>query len=346
MGGAERVIANLANYFVGQDYKVYMFTEEFCENECVLDERVCRIDVGYQATGQRLRDIIERHRCIRQQFKNCCPDAVVSFIGKTNIRAILAGMGMKFPVIVSVRSAPAREYYSNGLKCMAKLLFGFCGGVIFQTEGARNYFSKRVQRNSIILPNPLLREFLKPRYEGERENEIVSVGRLDSVKNQVMLLDAFAEIASEFPETILRIYGEGKMYGELEKRIEEKGLQDKAFLMGNKNNIVRLIEKSRIFALTSNIEGMPNALMEAMALGLVVVSTDCPTGGPRTLIKNGKNGILVPVGDTTALAAAFRKILKNAELEMLLGREAHKIVDIYNPDKVYEQWKQYIESKM
>ena len=179
-----------------------------------------------------------------------------------------------------------------------------------------------------------------------RENEIVTVGRLENAKNQKMLIQAFSVITKNFPELVLKIYGEGTLQQELQEEINHLGLADKAFLMGKTSKVAEAIAKARIFVLPSNVEGMPNALIEAMCLGLPVVSTDCPCGGPRALIQEGKNGILVPVGNVHSLVQALMKILKDRDLEERLGNEAHKILDIYSPDKVYESWKTFIESRM
>ena len=194
----------------------------------------------------------------------------------------------------------------------------------------------------MILPNPLNPLFVKNKYEGVREPLIVAVGRTDENKNHAMLIHAFARIASEYPNVNLCIYGDGNCKEQLEQLVKEKELTDRISLPGTVTNVAEHIYKAQIFALTSNTEGKPNSLMEAMALGLPVVSTDCPCGGPSTLIEDGVNGLLVPVGDAYALADAFRKILSDPQYAQKLGDNAYKIVEELNPDKVNGEWRKYL----
>lgn len=342
-GGAERVIANLANYFDGIGYDVTMFTDCLLKKEYSLNSGIHREIVGYEPTGKRGRDMIRRITVIRDAYKKVQPDVVVSFIGKANIRALLASIGTKIPVIVSVRSTPQREYRTKVMKILAKLLFGRAAGIVFQTEGAKSWFGKKVQKKSAILSNPLQQDAIRPRFEGKRANEIVTVGRVEKVKNHRMLIEAFCRISPEFPETVLKIYGDGQERAALERLIQEKNMQEKVFLMGDHDNIPELIYQSRIFVLSSDAEGMPNALMEAMALGLAVVSTDCPCGGPAAVIRHGENGLLVPPGDTEAMERALREILSDTEKEERFGKEAHKLGEELSPERVNKSWQDYIE---
>ena len=153
---------------------------------------------------------------------------------------------------------------------------------------------------------------------------------------------AFAKIADEYPDMRLIIFGEGENRNKLEKLIEEKNLIDRISLPGNVSDIADRICSARIFTLTSNTEGMPNSIMEAMALGIPVISTDCPCGGPAMLIEDSVNGLLVPVGDAYALADAFRKILSDNEFEITLGNNAYESSKKYDPQKVNSQWEKFL----
>jgi len=341
-GGAERVICNLANHFAAKGYRVYMITSEMEDRQYhKLDERVTRVMLP-KPQGNRVLKIVRRLGILRKAIRDTGAPVVVSFIGKANLRAILATRFMKTKVIVSVRSAPAREY--KGKELAAKLLFRLAEGVVFQTEMARDYFGKSVRRRSVLLMNPLLGDFSKPRYEGLRTREIVTVGRLHSVKNHEMLIQAFDGIKEEFPDAVLRIYGDGDHREKLERLIAELNCGDRVFLEGNCDTVADTIWKSALFVLSSDTEGMPNALLEAMALGLACISTDCPCGGPRMLIRDGQNGILIPVGDVDALEKAMSKLLSEPELADCLGREAEKVKEQYAPEKIYRLWDDYITS--
>jgi glycosyltransferase involved in cell wall biosynthesis len=142
----------------------------------------------------------------------------------------------------------------------------------------------------------------------------------------------------------LVIYGDGECKDRLEDMIREKNLADRIALPGSVSNVADKIYKARIFVLTSNTEGMPNSIIEALALGLPVISTDCPCGGPAELIENGVNGMLVPVGDAYALADAFRRILEDKALEEKLRENAVKIKEKLAPDKVCREWEEYLNN--
>lgn len=339
-GGAERVICNLANYFASRGYKVFMITNEMEDRQYYeLDERVDRV-VLPKPTGNRIRKIYRRLGILRNAFRDTGAPVVVSFIGMANLRAILATRFMKTRVIVSVRSAPGREY--KGKEKIAKLLFRFAEGAVFQTQMARDYFCSSVRKKSTILMNPLLGDFSRPRYEGERAKEVVTVGRLHSVKNHELLIKAFCRLHEIFPDYVLRIYGDGDHRIHLEKLIKELSCESYVFLEGNCDAVADAIWKSALFVLTSNTEGMPNALLEAMALGLPCISTDCPCGGTATLIQSGENGVLIPVGDEDALVEAMRSILTDESFAKKLGENAEQVKELYAPEKIYRMWEDYI----
>lgn len=345
-GGAERVLSNLANFFSWSGYEVTVFTDCFLEKEYALDARIRREKVGYEPTGRRLTDAVKRIAVLRDAYRRVSPDVVVSFIGKANIRAILASPGTGIPVVVSVRNLPEKEYRTAALRLLAKTLFGFAAGVVFQTREARDWFGARVRKRAVILPNFLQESVMRPRYEGERQNEIVAVGRLVKAKNHRLLLQAFAQIAGEFPDTVLRIYGDGAERGALEQDIARQGLQRRAFLMGDCEAIPDRICRARLFVLPSDYEGMPNALLEAMALGLPVIASDCPCGGPRAVIRNGENGILVQTGDVAALSGAMRRLLSDPAFADRLGRCASRIQEELAPERVSRAWQTYLEGVM
>ena len=223
------------------------------------------------------------------------------------------------------------------------MLFRFADGIVLQTKQARDFFPKYLQKKSIILPNSINPAFLTVQKELEREKEIVLVGRIDSNKNQRMLLEVFADIAHEYLEWSVRIYGEGEDREELEQWVKGKGIENQVFFMGQVSDVSEKIKKASIFVLPSRCEGMPNALIEAMTVGLAVISTDCPCGGPADLIQNGKNGLLIKVDDKKALELVLRKLLEDEEYRLQLASNAVKIIEKLHPDIVNKQWEKYIE---
>lgn len=344
-GGAERVMANLAEYFHERQYDVILVTQYKDENEYSIPPEMRRVYSEPDAEllqGGRVRNFCVRFRTLRNIWKAYKPDVILAFLGKNNLMAVATSAFLPAKVAVSVRGEPTMEYEGKLMQQIAKFVFRFADGVVFQTEQARSFFPGSVRKKSAILHNPLDPQFLNRKVCGERDDLIVAAGRLDENKNHAMLIHAFAKIAEEYPKVKLVIYGEGVLRTALTELVEEKGLGDRVALPGNVSDVADHICKARIFTLTSNTEGMPNAVMEAMALGIPVISTDCPCGGPAALIENGVNGLLVPVGDAFALADAFRRIFEDRDFELRLRGNACKITETLAPDKVNREWETYL----
>lgn len=348
-GGAERVIANLATFFDHAGYRVVLVTTRKEETEYEVPASVLRKisepDADKLGKG-RMRDFLTRFMTLRRIWKEEKPDVILSFIGKNNMMAILTSLGMDIPVAVSVRGEPSEEYYSRSLRLLAKILFRFADCIILQTKQCFQFFPKGVRKKAVILKNPVNESFLRPRYEGERDKTIVAVGRVDENKNHEMLIRAFAGIADEFPEYRLLIYGDGEKRGQLRELVSEMELDERILLPGSTAYVADAIYKTRVFVLSSNTEGMPNTLIEAMVMGLTVVSTDCPCGGPAELIQNNYNGILVPVGDVNKMQEKLQFLLNNLQEADRMGINAMKTSDIYMPEKVYEEWQNCLENLM
>lgn len=344
-GGAERVIVNLAEYFYSQDYEVYVVTKLKEKDEYSLSPAITRIIADItreEETNSRLGNLYARIRKLRNVWKTIKPDIIVSFIRKNNVMAIASSRFLKIPVVVSVRSDPKRELQGRVMKNLSLLLFHFADGIVLQTSQARDFFPNSLQKKSVILPNSINPVFLNIEKVTEKSKEIVAVGRIDKNKNQKMLIDAFSEIAEEYPDWCVRLYGDGEETSLLKEFVKEKGLQEQVFFMGQISNVAERIREASIFVLPSKCEGMPNALIEAMTLGVAVISTDCPCGGPADLIKDGKNGILIPVDDQNALKEALVRLMEDTVYRHKLARNAERITEKLHPDIVNLQWKEYL----
>ncbi|MDE6606313.1 MAG: glycosyltransferase [Lachnospiraceae bacterium] len=344
-GGSERVMVNLAEDFLAKGYEVVLVTQYKRETEYEISGGIKRVysePEEERLQGGRIHNFLERFCTLRNIWKTYRPDVILSFLGKNNLMAILTSAFLPVKTAVSVRGEPTMEYEGKKMQMLTKWLFRYADGVILQTRQARDFFPKGVRKKAVILPNPLNPLFLRERYTGQKENIIAAAGRLDENKNHAMLIRTFSLIEEEFPKMKLVIYGEGESRGKLERLIEEKHLQEKVSLPGSVSDVASHIENVRIFTLTSNTEGMPNSVIEAMCLGLPVIATDCPCGGTAELIEDGKNGLLVPVGDEKALAEAMKRILSNPELEKRLGEEAYLIQDRMEPAKVCRLWEEYL----
>ena len=228
-GGAERVFVNLAEYFLNQDYQVLMVTQYLKEDEYELLPGIDRVisDITPQeTTDSRIvnfwRRLLKLHRIWKQEK----PDLVLSCAGKNNFMTIVSTMFTKTKPVVSVVGEAKEEYPGKLMLMLANLLFPYAAGVVLQTERSRSFFSKRVGKTAVILPNSLNPLFIRPAFQGEREKRIVSVGRIDANKNHEMMIRAFAKLAAKYPENTLIIYGEGELRSHLEKLIDSLELSD------------------------------------------------------------------------------------------------------------------------
>lgn len=348
-GGAERVVTTLANRLVQEGYDVYIATEWVAENEFAIDERIHRVHVGLtekQEKASTKRQFFMRISNLKKFLKKEKPDILIAFAQKANYRALMATYFMRLPVIVSVRTNPYLHYVGKRDKILIPLLYPTAAGNVFQTVGAKEFFTKKIQKKSKIILNPINDKYIGVPEPAERRKTVVQSGRLVDFKNQLLLIDAFVKVHEKHPDYTLEIYGGDSHDGTkelLEKSIAKNQAEEYVHLMGASDELEKKLNDAALFAFSSDWEGLPNALMEAMALGLPVVATDCPCGGPATLIENEKNGLLVPIKDADALAAGMNRLIEDRNFAERLGREARKIKDIANTEAVVRQWRDYIE---
>ena len=294
----------------------------------------------------RAVNFLRRWRKLRAIWKAERPDLILSFIGKNNVMALSSARGLGIPVVVCVRSDPAREYADAALRRQAFRLFRRAAGVVLQTTDGRKFFPPAIAERSVILPNPLHPAFCGALWTGERDHRIVSVGRIDENKHQSLMIDAFEALATAFPSWQLVFYGDGPARAGLETRVREDGMEDRIVFEGAVPDVADRIRSASMFLLTSDREGMPNALLEAMALGIPCISTDCPCGGPRDVIQSGENGLLVPVGDAQALEQAMRVLLEEPDRAARMGEEAARIRERCGPEQALSLWEQYLRTRI
>lgn len=349
-GGTERVTCNLSNYLVENDYNVTILTLlNTYKPAYELDRKIKCISLS-ENKGQASNKSIEYCRHITRYAR------LWKFIrkNKTDLYLVMLPLPtymllslrriIKVPIIVSERSDPNQFYKSSKVKrALMKRLFPRSDAFIFQTEDAKAFYREIITAENIVIPNPINRSFIRKPFTGERKKVIVAAGRLCEPKNYPMLLEAFSLIASKHIEYQLVIYGSGGLLQELVNKTEELNIADKVFFAGQVSDIADCIIDSALFVLSSDYEGMPNALMEAMALGLPCISTDCPCGGPRFLIQNKNNGLLVPVGNTEAMAEAMDMILSDKDLAQSLGNNASAIQSKVHPDIINAEWDSYFK---
>jgi glycosyltransferase involved in cell wall biosynthesis len=291
-----------------------------------------------------LKRNITRIKKLRQICKKEKVDILVSFMGEPNFRAMLATIGLPVKNIISVRTDPKVEYKGLVRGILGKYLLPCADGAVFQTKEARDWFPKRLRKRSAVIYNVVDERFFATPYKSGRD--IVTCGRISSEKNHELLLRAFSRIHDKFPETRLHIYGrtqEENEFSKLKELIKKLDLEDGAFLEGECENIPEILSVAGLFVLTSNYEGLPNALMEAMAVGVPSISTDCPCGGPRELFGEELKEYLTPVGDEQALAAKMEKLLSDEEERLATGRKMKERAKAFRTEKIGKQWIAYAE---
>ena len=337
-GGAERVISLLSRRMAEEAVDVTILLYKDQEPFYTIDPGVKLVYVPRESGSTNLlKNLLWMRRFYRGNA-----DAVLSFLAPFNILTLLATLGGKQTVIVADRNDPRFVPAKWPVRKLRDFLYRFADGVIVQTRHNQAYFSAAVQKKSTIIYNPVdLGEKAGLALRTEKQKRIVSVGRLMPQKNQIMLLEAFASIRERFPEYALTIYGEGPHRETLEEKIRQLGLEGAVLLPGSVKDVHERIADGELFVMSSNYEGMPNALIEAMCLGLPVIST--AVSGATDLIRHGENGLLVPCGDTAGLTAAMEQLLADPEKRLAFGREAVKLNGALKVGDITQQWLDTVE---
>lgn len=289
-------------------------------------------------------------RKVNKYIKSQNPDLVVSFLDSVGYVYLLKNKIFgKIKTVVSERVDPYA--YKGVLSKIRFFLMNMSDGIVFQTEGAKNFFKEDIQSKSTVIPNPVsikkdVAENLSD-YQLEyskRDNRVVTAGRLSiSQKRQDILIDAFEIVHNAYPEIKLVIYGEGGDKGRILSMIEEKKLTDCIVLAGRTNEVEKEIYNARAFVMTSDYEGIPNALIEAMTLGVPSVSTDCSPGGARLLIEDGVNGFLVPRKDVHEIAQKLICLIEDESISNKFSKNSPAISDKFSEDKISALWETYFK---
>ncbi len=339
-GGAARVMVNLANAFAQANYVVTFVTNFPAEHEYVLSEEIKRISLEQEESRSgTLKKNLQRCRTLRRIIKQENPNVCVSFMRENNFRLLCSSRFLPCRCFVSVRNDPKAEYRSRTSRLIMRLLYPFADGCILQTHDALRGMPKPVQRKGRIIPNMVAERFFNAR-RSDRPRGIISVGRLVQNKRRELLLKSYAAL-QETLEDDLYFYGEGNQLTELSELAQQLGISNRVHFEGHAQELVPIYEKAKIFVLTSDYEGLPNALLEALACGVPSISTDCPCGGPGEIIREGM-GTLIPVGDQDALTEALRDLLTNPEKQTAYSQTAQREMQAYRSDKVWEQWRDFL----
>lgn len=336
-GGAERVISILVKYFVEREYRVQLI---LLFDEHIDYEIPDNIDIIFMNWKKKM-DFKRLSFRIRELRKSIKGENVISVLFLSIFYTILATRFSEKCVIVSERNDPHNDPPGKIRKFIRTLAYCFAEHIVFQTEDAKKYFPNVIQRKGIIIPNPV-KDGIKARNGIVEEKKVVSVCRLNSQKNIKMSIDAFAVFLKKNVGYIFEIYGDGELYNDIIKYIREKKLEKHIFLMGFHKNIHEKIKNAVMYISSSDYEGISNSMLEAMALGLPVICTDCPIGGARQVIKNGFNGILINVGDTAALAKAMDVVANDIKLRHSLSNNAMLVNQEYKASAICSMWEELI----
>lgn len=348
-GGAERVIASLANTFCDQGDEISIITMDNDPSGYPLDERVqhIRLNLAGKSTNklQSITKNIRRLQCLRSVIKRGNYDAVIAFyLRDAVLLQYLFPFRRRFKIITSERANPKVRKLSKLEQQQYDKMLPKVDGFIFQTERVSFCFSEKLRENGTVIHNGVFPEILPaelPEFSARRHQDICAVGRLNEQKGYDILLEAFRQFHAEHPEHRLHIYGEGALRKTLETQIEECGLADCVTLHGSVSDVMFHVADMGMFVMASRYEGMPNALMEAMACGLPCISADCDFG-PGELIRDRENGILVPVEDAAALAKAMAEVADDPQLAAKLSENARELRETHNGEKIAAMYHQYI----
>lgn len=268
------------------------------------------------------------------------PNAVaVSLSVMTNFAIGAAAPFIKNKIVISDRNDPTRRPAGSIKQFIRDLAFKQADVLILQTEDVKKYYQKRIHVTGVVIPNPINKHLPAPILGmSNRRHVIVTASRLNKQKNLGMLIEAFSKICSNHPEYTVEIYGRGREEKNLKRLVEELHLSNKVFFKGFSSNVYEDIKDCSIYVCSSDYEGISNALLEALGLGLPTISTDCPVGGSKMLIDNEINGILVDVGDVNALSTQMERLIENTELAEKLSNNAVSVREKYTVDRIAQMW--------
>lgn len=345
-GGSERVMSIVANKMQERGYEV----EIICLNDQIVFYPINDgIKITHVEVEAGTKSLPKKLWWFRKYIQKTQPDVVIAFMVSVYTVTLLALMGVDIPVISSVRNDPA---YSNlRKKITRKILLPRSAHVVVQTQHIKQFFSKNIQKKTTVIYNPVNERVFETSYDNdddnpglkikdERFNRIISVGRLYPQKDQKTMIEAFAKVSEKHPNWKLVIFGEGPERRALESLVERLKVKDKVSLPGKSENIIDELKKSKIFCLSSIYEGMSNALVEAICVGLPIVTTK--VSGTEELIKDGENGFIVDIGDKDTMAMAMAKLIEDENLRQQFAEKNKAQAVKFETNAIVDQWEEVI----
>jgi len=279
---------------------------------------------------------------LRRTIRKIRPDTILSYGEYWNNFVLLSLLGLRFPVYVSDRSQPDKSLgrFHDRLR---RWLYPGARGVILQSETARNIFRKKIRHSNVaVIGNPI-RRILTESTGSNREKNILMVGRLIESKHQDRLIEIFSKLGLADWKLLIVGYDhlKQKHTERLEALIKSLDLEGRVMLLGKQSGIEDFYLKSSIFAFTSSSEGFPNAIGEAMSAGLPVVAYDC-VAGPSEMIKDGRNGFLVPVFSDELFREKLDLLMRNEDLRNEFGRHALEDIQSFSISRIGDRYLDFI----
>lgn len=378
-GGAERVVTLLSNAASKKGYKVSLILTHQKKNEAVLHSIDNKINIislpdetakqkvaivspkllmlwarllgklGFKEKSSVLKYYSRNHSSVmwmKQYFKKHKKASAVAFLYDSIFLTLLA-KNKTNRVIISERGDPAQSSGSKTVAAFMKTEFSKADGIVFQSPDAQKWYLENTPAEGTVIFNPIKPDLPEP-YCGERQKRIVNFCRISAQKNLMMLVDAFAEFHKDFPEYELDIIGDpvgndAKGYiDSVNEHIKKYDCENCIHILPSRKDIHEYIKNYSMFVSSSDFEGMSNSMLEAMAMGIPCICTDCPAGGARAVIKDGENGLLTPVGDSHALYIAMKKVAENPDFAAKLSQNSVKIREEQSVDKIIKKWMELI----
>jgi len=285
---------------------------------------------------------------LRREIRSSRAQSVIAFGETGGVRTILATRGMSVPVIVSEHSVPDRllSVQSGRIwNALRLVVYPFAHAVVFPSTEPASFFPQRIRRKVTAIPNPVPQELLDingaEATEALPANTVAAMGRFVGEKRFDLLLRAFARVAEQRECTLLLV-GDGPLRPELERLAAQLGIAERVRMPGNLSEPWRLLKSAKVFVVSSEAESFGMVILEAMACGVPVVSFDCPTG-PREIIRDGVDGILVPLFDVQALAGHVKRLLEDDTERKRLASRALEVRERFSRERVMAQWDELVE---
>ena len=351
-GGAERVLVLLAKGFIAQGFQVSVITLDNKSNDFYhLPSEINRLalDIMSESSNvvETLKNNFKRIAILRKAIQSTKPGLVISFLRLTNIITIFALLGVSYPVIVTEHNDPKVFSYGKLRETLRRWTYPYCSMVVSVSKGVDNALEPLSKNKRAVIYNPIIiqenetNESL-PSAVDPNKNWIVSMGRLTKQKGFDLLLQAFQKVANQHPNWQLIILGQGELRAQLEKMRDDLGLSSQVVFTGSLRNPFKVLRKAQLFVMGSRNEGFPMAHGEALACGVPVIATDCPSG-PREMIRHNIDGLLVANQDISALATAMNNLMSDEDERQRLASKAAEVTERFNLEKIVTEWETLIE---